>query len=129
LIIVADGVGVGVGDGDGEGVGVGEAVGVGVGVGVGVSCACAEDTPMASTKTMAASRAKARPAPVLSARDAQRMNSIPEKSARPKNCAKSQPASFRFAPSSCGASIGYGPDLRLNRGHCCSAATGGSTHP
>jgi hypothetical protein len=79
LIIVADGVGVGEGDGEGEGVGVGEAVGVGVGVGVGVTCACAEDTPMASTKTTAANRAKARLAPILSVRDAQRMNSIPEK--------------------------------------------------
>jgi hypothetical protein len=88
LIIVADGVGVGDGDGEGEGVGVGEAVGVGVGVGVGVTCACAEDTPMASTKTTQASRANARPAPILSVRDAQRMNSIPEKSARSKNCAK-----------------------------------------
>jgi len=128
LIIVADGVGVGEGDGEGEGVGVGEAVGVGVGVGVGVTCACAEDTPMASTKTTQANRAKARLAPILSVRDAQRMNSIPEKSARSKYCAKSQHAGFRFAPSSCGASIGYGPDLRLNRGRCCSAATGGSAH-
>ncbi|WP_409364836.1 hypothetical protein [Bradyrhizobium sp. JYMT SZCCT0428] len=73
------------GVGDGVGVGVGEAVGVGVGVGVGVSCACAEDTPNASTNAIAASRAKARPPPILSARDAQRINPIPEKSARWKN--------------------------------------------
>ncbi|WP_312014579.1 MULTISPECIES: hypothetical protein [unclassified Bradyrhizobium] len=75
----------GVGDGDGVGVGVGEAVGVGVGVGVGVSCACAEDTLSASTNAIAASRAKARPPPILTARDAQRIYSIPEKSARSKN--------------------------------------------
>jgi hypothetical protein len=93
LIIVADGVGVGVGvgDGDGEGVGVGEAVGVGVGVGVGVNCACADDTPTARTKTMAASRANARPALILSARDEQRMNSIPEISARSKNAQNADP--------------------------------------
>ena len=81
----------GVGDGDGEGVGVGEAVGVGVGVGVGVNCACADDTPTARTKTMAASRANARPAVILSARDEQRMNSIPEISARSKNAQNADP--------------------------------------
>jgi hypothetical protein len=74
----------GVGDGDGVGVGVGEAVGVGVGDGD-ADCACAEDTPKASTNTIAASRANARPAPILSARDAQRINFIPEKSARSKH--------------------------------------------
>jgi len=88
LIIVAVGEGVGVGVGDGDGEGVGEAVGVGVGVGVGVTCACADDTPMASKKTVATSHANPRPPPIPSARDAQRMNSIPEKSARSKNCAK-----------------------------------------
>jgi len=86
LIIVAVGEGVGVGVGDGDGEGVGEAVGVGVGVGV--TCACADDTPIANTKTVATSRANTRPPPIPSARDAQRMNSIPEKSARSKNCAK-----------------------------------------
>jgi hypothetical protein len=91
LIIVADGVGVGEGDGEGEGVGVGDAVGVGVGVGVGVTCACAEDTPMASTKTTQANRAKARLAPILSVRDAQRMNSIPEKK-RPLEILREKPA-------------------------------------
>jgi hypothetical protein len=88
LIMVGDGEGVGVGegegdgDGDGEGVGVGVAVGVevGVGVGVGVNCACADETtPIASTKTMANSRTNAPPALIVSARDAQRMNSNPEK--------------------------------------------------
>jgi len=91
LIIVADGVGVGEGDGEGEGVGVGEAVGVGVGVGVGVTCACAEDTPMASTKTTQANRAKARLAPILSARDAQRMNFIPDQK-RPLEKLREKPA-------------------------------------
>ena len=45
---------------------------------------------MASTKTMATSRANARPAPILSARDAQRMNFIPDKKRPLEKCAKSQ---------------------------------------
>jgi hypothetical protein len=56
---------------------VGEAVDVGDGDG---DCAFADvTTPNASTKPMASSRANARPAPIPSARDAQRMNTIPEK--------------------------------------------------
>jgi len=92
LIIVGVGEGVGVGVGDGEGVGVGVAVGVGVGVGEGVdvgggaTCACADETtPMVITKTMASSRANARPAPIFPARDAPRMNSNPEKAPARKN--------------------------------------------
>jgi hypothetical protein len=77
-------VGVGEGDGDGVGVGVGVGVGLGeavdVGDGTGATCACADViTPVASTKTMAISRADARPALIFSARDAPRMNSNPEK--------------------------------------------------
>jgi hypothetical protein len=90
-------VGEGVGDGEGEGVGVGVGVGVavGVGVGVGVNCAWADDaTPMASTKTTAKSRANARPAPIFSAHDAQRMNLIPEKAPARKKCATSRSARF-----------------------------------
>jgi len=89
---------IGVGVGDGEGEGVGEGVGVGVGVGVGANWARAEDTtPMARMKTKATSRAHSRPAPIFSARDAQRMNFIPEKSARSKNAQQADPP---------------GPDLR-----------------
>ncbi|WP_436210712.1 hypothetical protein [Bradyrhizobium sp. LjRoot220] len=79
----------GVGDGDGVGVGVGE--GVGVGVGVGLTCACADVMPKASTNMIAASRANALPPPILSARDAQRINFIPKKSARPKKAPARKP--------------------------------------
>jgi hypothetical protein len=119
----------GVGDGVGVGVGVGDAVGVGVGVGVGLSCACADDTPRASTNAIAASRANARPRPILSARDAQRINSIPEKSARSKRVHDKLVGRPGFAPSSYGASIGYGSHQGLNRSRCCSAATGGLVYP
>jgi hypothetical protein len=81
--------GVGDGVGDGEGVGVGEAVGAGDGD---ADCACAADTaPVASTNTIAIRRANARPAPTLrvrEARDEQRINFIPEKSARSKKSPK-----------------------------------------
>lgn len=77
------GEGDGVGDGVGVGVGVGVAVGVGLGDVVGDGdgdCACADDIMLsASTKTMATSCANARTAPIFSVRDAQRMNSNPEK--------------------------------------------------
>jgi len=95
--MVAVGVGVGLGDGDGEGVGVGVAVGVavGVGVGLGVNCACAvETTPIASTKTMASSRANALPAPIFSARDALRMNPNPEKTPARKNAQLADPQAW-----------------------------------
>jgi hypothetical protein len=99
LINPAVGVGDGDGVGDGEGVGVGEAVGVGVGEAVGVGVgdgdadwACAADiVPIASTKIMATSRATARPALILcirEARDEQRINFFPEKSARSKKIAE-----------------------------------------
>jgi hypothetical protein len=98
IVAVGDGVGVGVGVGDGDGDGDGEGVGVGVGeavaVGVGdgdADCACAEETQMASTKTMATSRANARSAPILSARDAQRMNFIPDQK-RPLEKLREKPA-------------------------------------
>jgi hypothetical protein len=104
--------GVGDGVGDGEGVGVGEAVAVGAGDGD-ADCACAADTaPVASTNTIAIRRANARPAPTLrvrEARDEQRINFIPEKSARSKKSPKGPVGRSGFAPSSCGASIGYGP--------------------
>jgi hypothetical protein len=84
---VGDGVGEGDGDGDGVGVGVGEAVAVGVGDGD-ADCAWATDiAPIASTNTIAIRRAKARLTPtpsVREARDEQRINFIPEKSARSK---------------------------------------------
>jgi hypothetical protein len=87
----------GVGDGEGIGVGVGVAVGVGVGVGVNL-CACAGAiTPIASTKAIEASRTSARPATIPSTCDEQRINFIPEKSARSKN-AKNRPAGADLRP-------------------------------
>jgi hypothetical protein len=86
--MVGEGVGVGVGDGEGVGVAVGVGVGVGeaVDVGDGATCACADETtPIASTKTIASSRANTRPAPIFSAHDAQRMIPIPEKAPARKN--------------------------------------------
>jgi hypothetical protein len=97
-------VGEGVGDGDGDGEGVGVAVGVGVGeavdVGAGAGvCACADEiTPVASTNTMATSRAKARPALIFSACDAQRMNSKSRKSARSKKSATSRSSGLDLCP-------------------------------
>jgi len=95
-------VGEGVGDGDGEGVGDGVGVGVGEAVDVGEGdgdCACADEiTPVASKKTMATSRANARPAPIFSARDAPRMNSIPEKAPARKKCATSRSAGLDLRP-------------------------------
>jgi hypothetical protein len=102
--------GVGDGVGDGVGVGVGEAVGAGDGD---ADCAWATDiAPIANTNVMAIRRANARPAPILrvrEARDEQRINFIPEKSARSKKSPKGPVGRSGFAPSSCGASIGYGP--------------------
>jgi hypothetical protein len=99
--MVGEGVGDGVGVGDGDGVGVGVEVGVtvGVGVGDGVNCACANDTtPNASTNTMAASRANARPARIPSARDEQRIELHSRKSARSKKHATSRSAGWDLRP-------------------------------
>jgi hypothetical protein len=101
LMTVGFGTGEGAGDGDGVGVGVDVGVGVGVAVAVDVGvgdCACAGViTPIASTKAIEANRTSTRPATAPSTRDEQRMNFIPEKSARSKIA----------------ESRSTGPDLRL----------------
>jgi hypothetical protein len=101
--MVGEGVGVGVGDGEGVGVGVVVGVGVGVGevvdVGDGATCACADETtPIASTKTIASSRANARAARIPSARDEQRIELHSRKSARSKKSTTSRSAGLDLRP-------------------------------
>jgi hypothetical protein len=100
--LIVPGVGDGVGDGVGVGVGAG---GSGGGCG-GIRCACAGDTvPIASKKPITASNASPRPVTNSSTRDEQRMYIIPN--ALAQKIRKTGPPAG-FAPSSCGASIGYG---------------------
>jgi hypothetical protein len=103
--LIIPGVGEGVGDGDGVGIGVGVGVGVGVAVAVAVGvgdCACAaEIAPIVSTSAIAIRRAHARPAPTLrvrEARDEQRINFIPDKSARSQNSPKNRSAGQDLRP-------------------------------
>jgi hypothetical protein len=84
--------------------------------------------PIASTNAIEASRASMRPATIFSTRDEQRINIIPDKSARSKKIAESRSADRDLRPLHAERQL-VTVSPRIEYGCCCSAATGDLTYP